>query len=82
MAGADMTGELLYYQADLTGPLALVIGGEDKGLGRLTKTCDFLVRIPMKGKIASLNAATAGSILVFEVLRQRLQAAKKGRRGG
>ncbi|HHV34294.1 MAG TPA: 23S rRNA (guanosine(2251)-2'-O)-methyltransferase RlmB [Syntrophomonadaceae bacterium] len=82
VAGADMTGELLYYQADLTGPLALVIGGEDKGLGRLTKTCDFLVRIPMKGKIASLNAATAGSILVFEVLRQRLQAAKKGRRGG
>lgn len=81
VAGADMSGELPYYEADLTGPLALVIGGEEKGLGRLTKTCDFLVRIPMRGKIGSLNAATAGSILVFEILRQRLQV-QKGRRGG
>lgn len=82
IAGADMTGELPYYEADMTGPLALVIGGEEKGLGRLTKTCDFLVRIPMQGKIGSLNAAAAGSILVFEVLRQRLQAIEKGPRGG
>jgi 23S rRNA (guanosine2251-2'-O)-methyltransferase len=81
VAGADMTGELPYYEAELTGPLALVIGGEGKGLGQLTKICDYLVRIPMQGKIESLNAAAAGSILVFEVMRQRLQAAKKGRRG-
>lgn len=74
VAGADMTGELPYYEADLTGPLALVIGGEKKGLGRLTKACDYLIRIPMQGKIGSLNAAAAGSILVFEVLRQRLLA--------
>jgi 23S rRNA (guanosine2251-2'-O)-methyltransferase len=74
VAGADMTGELAYYEADLTGPLALVIGGEKKGLGRLTKVCDYLIRIPMQGKIGSLNAAAAGTILVFEVLRQRLLA--------
>ena len=76
VAGADMTGELPYYEADLTGPLALVIGGEKKGLGGLTKVCDYLIRIPMRGKIGSLNAAAAGSILVFEVLRQRLLAQK------
>jgi 23S rRNA (guanosine2251-2'-O)-methyltransferase len=81
VAGADMTGELPYYEAELTCPLALVIGGEGKGLGHLTKVCDYLVRIPMQGRIESLNAAAAGSILVFEVMRQRLQAAKKGRRG-
>lgn len=76
VAGADMTGGIPYYEADLTGPLALVIGGEKKGLGGLTKVCDYLIRIPMQGKIGSLNAAAAGSILVFEVLRQRLLAQK------
>lgn len=75
VAGADAAGELPYYEADLTGPLALVIGGEGKGLGHLAKICDFLVRIPMVGKIGSLNAAVAGSILVFDVLRQRCSKA-------
>jgi 23S rRNA (guanosine2251-2'-O)-methyltransferase len=79
VAGAEMSTELPYYEADLTGPLALVIGGEAKGLGHLAKSCDYLVRIPMQGNIESLNAAAAGSILVFEVLRQRLQTPRKGR---
>lgn len=72
VAGADASGEIPYYEADLTGPLALVIGGEEKGLGQLAKVCDFLVRIPMVGQMESLNASVAGSILVFDVLRQRL----------
>ncbi len=72
MAGADMKGEQLHYQANLLGPIALVIGGEDKGLSELTKKkCDFLVRLPMEGAIASLNASVAGAVLMYEVLRQR-----------
>lgn len=72
VVGADMDGQDYYYQANLTGPIALVIGGEGKGLGRLVKEkCDFLVRIPMKGKVSSLNAAVAGSLLMYEVARQR-----------
>lgn len=80
VAGADPSGELPYYEADLTGPLALVVGGEEKGLGHLAKVCDFLVKIPMAGQMESLNASVAGSILVFDVLRQRLLK-KSGRRG-
>ncbi len=72
VAGADMDGKTLHYEANLTGPLAVVIGGEGKGLGQLSKACDFLVRIPMQGRIGSLNAAAAGSILLFEAVRQRL----------
>lgn len=72
VVGADMDGDKNYYEADLTGPLLLVIGGEGKGLGRLTKEqCDFLVKIPMCGKINSLNASVAGSILMYESLKQR-----------
>lgn len=69
--GADSEGKD-YYETDLTGPIALVIGGEDKGLGKLVKDrCDLLVRIPMKGRISSLNAAVAAAILGYDVLRQR-----------
>ena len=72
VVGADMDGDKDYYEADLTGPLVLVIGSEVKGLGRLTKeVCDFLVRIPMQGKINSLNASVAGSILMYESMKQR-----------
>ncbi|HHW28898.1 MAG TPA: 23S rRNA (guanosine(2251)-2'-O)-methyltransferase RlmB [Syntrophomonadaceae bacterium] len=81
VVGADAEAELSVYDADLTGPLALVIGGEGKGLGKLAKACDYLVRIPMQGKIGSLNAAAAGSVLVFEVLRQRMQGGKQQRGG-
>ena len=72
VAGADMEGRQMCYEADLTGPLVLVIGGEGKGMGRLVKeTCDFLVKIPMVGNINSLNASVAGSILMYEAMKQR-----------
>ncbi len=62
--------------ADLTGPLVVVIGSEGQGVGRLLReTCDLTVRIPLVGKVGSLNAATAGSILLYEVVRQRMEAA-------
>jgi len=70
--GADMDGEKNYYQEDLTGAVGLVIGSEGKGISRLVKEkCDFLVKIPMKGKVSSLNASVAASIMIYEVLRQR-----------
>ncbi|MFA5523697.1 MAG: 23S rRNA (guanosine(2251)-2'-O)-methyltransferase RlmB [Tissierellales bacterium] len=70
--GADMGGEQSYFQRDLTGPIAIVVGSEGKGIGRLIKEkCDFLVKIPMLGKISSLNASAAASVIMYEVLRQR-----------
>lgn len=73
VAGADMDGEKAYYEADLTGPLVLVIGSEGRGMSRLTKeACDFIVSMPMVGRINSLNASVAGSILMYESMRQRL----------
>lgn len=72
VVGADMDGEL-YYEKDLTGPIALVVGGEDKGLGRLVKEkCDFLVKIPMMGHVSSMNAAVAFAVIGYEVVRQRM----------
>jgi 23S rRNA (guanosine2251-2'-O)-methyltransferase len=62
----------LYTQANLTGALALVVGNEGKGLSRLVREhCDLLIRLPMHGHIDSLNAAVAGSIALYEALRQR-----------
>jgi len=61
-----------YTQADLTVPLGLIVGSEGKGLRRLVRErCDFLLRLPMRGRINSLNAAVAGSVVLYEVLRQR-----------
>jgi 23S rRNA (guanosine2251-2'-O)-methyltransferase len=61
-----------YATADLRGPLALVVGSEGEGIRRLVReTCDFVVKLPMLGKITSLNAAVAGSIVLYETLRQR-----------
>ena len=61
-----------YDQADLNRPVGSVIGSEGQGLGRLVKeTCDYLVRIPMTGRVASLNASIAGSIVLYEAWRQR-----------
>ena len=72
IAGADMAGEEMYDRANLTGALVLVIGSEGRGMSRLTRDlCDFTVRLPMHGKINSLNASAAGAILMYEVLRQR-----------
>ena len=73
IVGADMDGKN-YFEVDLTGPVALVIGGEDKGLGKLVKKkCDILVKIPLRGKMSSLNAAVAAAILGYDILRQRLE---------
>jgi 23S rRNA (guanosine2251-2'-O)-methyltransferase len=67
-----------YAQADLTGPLALVVGNEGRGISRLVREhCDLLIRLPMHGQIHSLNAAVAGSIALYEALRQRTQKAAK-----
>lgn len=72
IVGADMDGDKAFFDADLTGPIALVVGSEGAGIGRLVKeNCDFLVKIPMKGKISSLNASVACSLLLYEILKQR-----------
>lgn len=72
--GADMDAREFSYQAKLKGPLALVIGSEGKGISRLTKEkCDNLVKIPMKGRVNSLNASVAAGILMYEVLKNRLR---------
>ncbi|MCK9444828.1 MAG: 23S rRNA (guanosine(2251)-2'-O)-methyltransferase RlmB [Tissierellaceae bacterium] len=69
--GADVEGSALHFKTDLKGPIALVIGSEGKGLSRLTKEkCDVLVKIPMTGKISSLNASNAAAVLIYEVVRQ------------
>ena len=72
VAGADMDGTENYYEANLTGPIVLVIGREGHGVSRLTKeACDFIVKIPMRGKVNSLNASNAAAILAYEILKQR-----------
>jgi len=72
VAGLDGTSEAtLYHAADLSGSLALVVGGEDEGLSRLIHDlCDVVIRIPMYGRVGSLNAAVAAAIALFEVRRQ------------
>ena len=72
VVGTDETGDLLYDEVDYRGPTAIVIGGEGEGIRRLVlEGCDQVVRIPMEGRIASLNAAAAGTVVLYEVLRQR-----------
>lgn len=69
--GADMDSDSEYFNTELKGAIGLVIGSEGKGLSRLVKEkCDVLVKIPMTGKIGSLNASNAASILIYEVVRQ------------
>ena len=70
--GADMVGEENYYSLSADMPLVLVIGSEGKGISRLVKdNCDVLVRIPMFGRINSLNASVAAALLMYEVARKR-----------
>jgi 23S rRNA (guanosine2251-2'-O)-methyltransferase len=74
LAGLEARPEAqLYAQADLTGPLGLVVGSEGQGLARLVReSCDYLVRLPMHGQVESLNAAVAGAIALYEARRQRV----------
>lgn len=71
--GTDAKEGNPFYKADLSGAAAIVIGSEGNGISRLVRDkCDFLVNIPMKGKIQSLNAGVAAAVVMYEVLRQRL----------
>jgi 23S rRNA (guanosine2251-2'-O)-methyltransferase len=77
VVGSEADAPLTARQADLRGPIAIVVGSEGHGLSpAIRRRCDQFVRIPMRGQIGSLNAAVAGSILVFEVLGQRDPAAR------
>lgn len=70
--GLDGDAKTTYEKADLTGPIALVVGNEAKGISRLAREhCDVLIRLPMRGHVRSLNAAVAGSIALYEIWRQR-----------
>jgi len=69
---ADMEGELM-YKLDLKGPIGLVIGGEGEGVGKLVKEkCDYVAKIPMFGKVDSLNASVAMGVMAYEIVRQRI----------
>jgi 23S rRNA (guanosine2251-2'-O)-methyltransferase len=72
LVGMEADGSQDFKKVDYTSGVALVIGGEDQGIARLTREkCDFLVQIPMKGQITSLNASVAAALLMYEVVRQR-----------
>ena len=72
ICGTDINTNKYYYNQDLTGPLGIVIGNEGKGISdKVKKNCDFLVKIPMKGKITSLNASVSTGIIVYESVKQR-----------
>lgn len=72
--GADVEGDDYHFNTKLEGPIALVIGNESKGISKLVKeNCDIILRIPMYGKISSLNASTSAAILIYEVVRQNYE---------
>lgn len=71
--GTDMDAKNYYYEEKLLGPIALVIGSEGFGMSNLVKkNCDVLIKIPMKGKVTSLNASVSAGITMYEVVKQRL----------
>ena len=74
ICGTDVETDKYYYNQDLTGPLGIVIGNEGKGIcDKVKKNCDFLVKIPMKGKVKSLNAAVSTGIVLYESVKQRIK---------
>jgi len=74
IVGTDMHGDRNHFEADLTGPLGIVMGSEGEGMSRLmTEKCDFLVKIPMPGPTESLNVSVATGVITFEALRQRMK---------
>ena len=73
ICGTDINTDKYYYEQDLTGPIGIVIGNEGSGMSnKVTKNCDFLVKIPMMGKVTSLNASVSTGIVIYEALKQRL----------
>lgn len=77
ICGTDMNTDKFYYDEDFRGGIALVIGSEGFGMSRLVKeNCDFLVKIPMKGNITSLNASVSAGIVMYEVVKQRMKQNK------
>jgi 23S rRNA (guanosine2251-2'-O)-methyltransferase len=76
VAGAEAGGDALYWEADFVRPMALVLGGEDRGVRRLVRErCDYLLSLPIMGNITSLNVSVAAGVLLYEVLRQRRRKA-------
>ncbi len=74
ICGTDIRTDTYYYNQDLTGPLGIVIGNEGSGMSeKVRKNCDFLVKIPMQGKVTSLNASVSTGIVVYESVKQRLR---------
>lgn len=72
IVGAHQSAGVAHFEADLAGPVALVIGGEGRGIGpNLRNHCDLLLRIPMHGGVNSLNASVAAAVLLYEIVRQR-----------
>lgn len=72
VVGTDATGEKAFFDSDLKGAIALVVGSEGEGMGKLIREkCDFVVNIPMQGEISSLNASVAAAIVMYEILKQR-----------
>lgn len=72
ICGTDIDTNKYYYEQDLTGPIGIVIGNEGSGIGdKVKKNCDFLVKIPMKGKVTSLNASVSAGIVIYEVVKQK-----------
>ena len=73
ICGTDIDAKNYYYNQDLKGPLGIVIGNEGQGMSeKVKKNCDFLVKIPMKGKVTSLNASVSTGIVVYEAVKQRM----------
>ena len=78
ICGTDINTKNYYYDQDLTGPIGIVIGNEGQGMSeKVRKNCDFLVKIPMKGKVTSLNASVSAGIIIYEVLKQTIAKNKK-----
>jgi 23S rRNA (guanosine2251-2'-O)-methyltransferase len=74
VAAAESSGDTQYWDADFVRPTALVLGGEDKGVRRLVKEhCDYILSLPLMGRISSLNVSVAAGVMLYEVLRQRKQ---------
>lgn len=73
ICGTDISTTKYYYEQDYRGPIGIVIGNEGKGMSdKVKKNCDFLVKIPMKGKVTSLNASVSAGIVIYEAVKQRI----------